>query len=257
MLLNAAKAAALDKLLMSPEYGYTLEQLMELAGLSCALAINQQYGYSDSSKRILIIAGPGNNGGDGLVCARHLKTMGWNPTVYYPNAEVNYTKNPFYGNLVQTLEAMYDIPVIKKVIEPKVFDGYTYGFDKVVDAIFGFSFKPPMKEGVYSEIIRTLVKNQGKFTLISVDSPSGWDVDKGPVDIDASVKLNPDMLISLTYPKNCSRFIKKEARHLCGGNFVSKKVAKTFDMKKLNYEVNSMVVDINRITKNNSYFSDL
>jgi NAD(P)H-hydrate epimerase len=52
---------------------YSLDQLMELAGLSVANVIRHQYPLSElSNHRILVVCGPGNNGGDGLVAARHL-----------------------------------------------------------------------------------------------------------------------------------------------------------------------------------------
>ena len=46
---------------------------MELAGLSVASAVHLEYGRC---KRVLILVGPGNNGGDGLVAARHLWQFG-------------------------------------------------------------------------------------------------------------------------------------------------------------------------------------
>lgn len=44
---------------------------MELAGLSVACAISKSYS-NDKTNSILVCCGPGNNGGDGLVAARHL-----------------------------------------------------------------------------------------------------------------------------------------------------------------------------------------
>lgn len=64
--------------------GFSVDQLMELAGLSVAQSIGAEYSQASHSS-ILIIAGPGNNGGDGLVAARHLHHFGYHVKVsgYY------------------------------------------------------------------------------------------------------------------------------------------------------------------------------
>lgn len=56
--------------------GFSVDQLMELAGLSVASSILAEYPPAQYP-RILIVAGPGNNGGDGLVAARHLYHFGY------------------------------------------------------------------------------------------------------------------------------------------------------------------------------------
>ncbi len=64
---------AIDQELFN-EYKFSVDQLMELAGLSCATAVARVYPAASlpGDGRLLVICGPGNNGGDGLVCARHL-----------------------------------------------------------------------------------------------------------------------------------------------------------------------------------------
>ena len=61
--------------------GFSVDQLMELAGLSVACSVFAEYPPS-SHRRILVIAGPGNNGGDGLVAARHLYHFGYTVEVH-------------------------------------------------------------------------------------------------------------------------------------------------------------------------------
>lgn len=80
--LSAKNAAALDQDLMSTG-GFSIDQLMELAGLSVSQAVYRLQPL-DKGRRILVACGPGNNGGDGLVAARHLWHYGYQPTVYYP-----------------------------------------------------------------------------------------------------------------------------------------------------------------------------
>lgn len=69
------QAKAVDEELMG-FLGFSIDQLMELAGLSVASSIMAEYPPSQYS-RVLIVAGPGNNGGDGLVAARHLYHFGY------------------------------------------------------------------------------------------------------------------------------------------------------------------------------------
>lgn len=59
----------MDDLLMG-KFGYLLPQLVEQAGLAAAVAAARVF---PRSNRAIILAGPGNNGADGLVAARHLK----------------------------------------------------------------------------------------------------------------------------------------------------------------------------------------
>lgn len=50
---------------------------------SCAQAVSAAFPLP-KYKRVIVVAGPGNNGGDGLVCARHLNLFGYNVEVVYP-----------------------------------------------------------------------------------------------------------------------------------------------------------------------------
>lgn len=72
-LLPPAEAAAIDEELFSA-YQFSVDQLMELAGQGCAHALAEKY---PQHGRVLVVCGPGNNGGDGMVCARHLVLLGY------------------------------------------------------------------------------------------------------------------------------------------------------------------------------------
>ena len=70
--LNQEEAQKIDQELFN-EYSFSVDQLMELAGLSVAVALTKAYPKGTNSPSVLVCSGPGNNGGDGLVAARHLK----------------------------------------------------------------------------------------------------------------------------------------------------------------------------------------
>jgi NAD(P)H-hydrate epimerase len=96
--------------------------------------------------------------------------------------------------------------------------------DVVLDAIFGFSFKPPVRAPFDAAL--PLIARSG-LPIVSVDIPSGWDVEGGadaPGPAGASgqggLALYPDVLVSLTAPKEGVR--KFTGRHFLGGRFVPK-----------------------------------
>ncbi|KAM7054632.1 NAD(P)H-hydrate epimerase isoform 3-T3 [Molossus nigricans] len=159
------EAQAVDEELFN-EYQFSVDQLMELAGLSCATAIAKAYpptSMSRSPATALVICGPGNNGGDGLVCARHLKLFGYQPTIYYPKRP----NKPLFNALVTQCQKM-DIPFLGEMPpEPMLIDEL---YDLVVDAIFGFSFKGDVREP-FRTILSIL--NGVTVPIASIDIPSG------------------------------------------------------------------------------------
>ena len=86
--------------------------------------------------------------------------------------------------------------------------------DVILDAIFGFSFKPPARPPFDAALP---LLTQSGLPIVSVDVPSGWNVDEGKIDEHA---LEPDVLVSLTAPKEGVR--KYNGRHFLGGRFVPK-----------------------------------
>lgn len=143
--LNQSEAINIDQELFNV-HRFSVDQLMELAGLSCAHAIARCYRPQELSKRVLICCGPGNNGGDGLVCARHLAMLGYHCTVYYPKCP----DKELYRNLVAQCLA-FD-PAINFIDFCPQND---YDYSLIVDALFGFSFQPPVREN-FLPIMRIL-----------------------------------------------------------------------------------------------------
>ncbi|CAG85818.1 DEHA2C02288p [Debaryomyces hansenii CBS767] len=224
--LSSKMASQLDQELMSTG-AFSIDQLMELAGLSVAQAIYRQYPpTSASSNKVLMLVGPGNNGGDGLVASRHLKIWGYDPVLFYPKKS---TKNELYKNLLKQLQDL-EIPEIENLEEIKSLLETPKSVKIIVDSLFGFSFKPPIR-APFDDLINYLSTNHSKIPdIVSVDIPSGWDVDKGPVDVD----INSTMLISLTAPKPCSEHFLKEGRvHYLGGRFINQKIAQKYDIEDL------------------------
>ncbi|PWZ57215.1 Pyridoxine/pyridoxamine 5'-phosphate oxidase 1, chloroplastic [Zea mays] len=211
--LTQRDAAEIDEQLMGP-LGFSVDQLMELAGLSVAAALAEVYKLNEHA-RVLVICGPGNNGGDGLVAARHLYHFGYRPSICYPKR----TPKPLYSGLVTQLESL-SIPFIPVEDLP---NELSREFDVIVDAMFGFSFhgtpRPPFDHLIQMLVSLSDIQNPDKRpAIVSIDIPSGWHVEEG--DVDGGIK--PDMLVSLTAPKLCAKKFTGP-HHFLGGreNYIS------------------------------------
>ncbi|CAH2350618.1 NAD(P)H-hydrate epimerase [[Candida] railenensis] len=238
--LTSKAAAQLDRDLMSTG-AFSIDQLMELAGLAVAQAIYKQYPPTESNAAdsLLVLVGPGNNGGDGLVASRHLKLWGYNPILYYPKKS---TKNELYKNLLTQLKdlGIAEIDDIFKFLTSK--DSHPR---LILDCLFGFSFKPPIRSP-FDEVLEFLSSHsQALPPIVSVDIPSGWDVDSGPIE--ECPNIDPRMLISLTAPKPCSeKFVGDGKVHYLGGRFINSKIAKQYGIEKIVklYKGDEMVVKL-------------
>ena len=193
--INAETSANVDKELMGA-YNYSIDQLMEIAGLTVAKVVNQEFIKSTKNCKILTLCGPGNNGGDGLVASRYLKEFGNEVDILYPKKN---TKNALYTRLITQCEN-YEIKISEKIYDNKEdYEKIFKNYDVIVDALFGFSFKGEIRQP-FKTIIESMKKYENK--IISIDIPSGFDIDKGNI----FNTFIPKGLVSLTLPKLCSFF---------------------------------------------------
>ena len=79
--------------------------------------------------------------------------------------------------------------------------------------------------------------------IISIDIPSGWDVEKGNV---TGQGLEPAMLISLTYPKLCASTFTG-AHHFLGGRFIPPDVAKKYDLDIPDYPKADQCLELTKL----------
>ncbi len=158
------------------DFGLSIAALMENAGRALA-EITRAYTHADS--RVLVLAGAGNNGGDGLVAARWLANFG-QPVEILLLAAPEKFKGPA-GEQLNTVQRMrlkiHDqnttVPVADTLagwIESSYVD------DAIVDAIFGTGLARPVTNGVAAVIQKV---NESNRRVISADIPSGLDCDTG------------------------------------------------------------------------------
>lgn len=145
-------------------------RLMEKAGLAAAQVARNQF-LKKPNRTILVLAGPGNNGGDAFVVARYLKE--WGHAVF---VAFNGDAARISADARQALQSWLNIG-------GEVFPGIPNGdrtWDMIVDGLFGIGLDHAQHrpiEGIYREWIETV--NQGNAPVVSLDMPSGIGSDDG------------------------------------------------------------------------------
>jgi len=155
-------------------FGIPGRVLMENAGRGATRILLEKF-YDLAGKRIGVVAGRGNNGGDGFVIARYLSQKGIQVTVYLLSTR-DSVKGDAAANL--SLLAPLGVPVIE-MPDQTVFQNYQTAMrhqDVWIDAILGTGLKSDVK-GYFKEIITFI--NQSKKPVFAVDIPSGLNSDTG------------------------------------------------------------------------------
>lgn len=146
--------------------------LMENAGRGIAELAR---GMTGPRKRVLVICGKGNNGGDGLVAARHLTNRGFQTEVVLLARVRDLKDDPKINfNILKRMRVpMRMITSVEKI-------GEVYGLIKrsqlLIDAIFGIGLKRPV-DGLIYAVIQAM--NDSKKDILAVDIPSGLNSDTG------------------------------------------------------------------------------
>ncbi len=144
---------------------------------------------------ILVLVGPGNNGGDGLVAARYLQTWGAEVKIYLcaerSAADENYL-----------LAQKRNIP-ITTVIDDKKFtrlDELLFSARIVIDAILGIGKSRPITGNLKQIIaqVNGVREKSSRLSVVAVDIPSGLDADTGYMD---PAGIRADITVTLGYPK--------------------------------------------------------
>lgn len=167
--------------------------LMENAGLSVVNVIEKYFRKSGTSK-VSIFVGKGNNGGDGLVIARHLKNKGYDVKIYLLSSS-----DKFQGDALINLQIVQNmglnIETILSEIDLEYHKAEVANSDLIIDAIFGTGLAGPIK-GVSAKVVNFL--NNTGLPIIAVDLPSGLDADTGKVEGEC---IKADVTVTMGLPK--------------------------------------------------------
>lgn len=191
-VVTAAQMAALEQ--AAERQGISTDSLMENAGLAVAVAARKQLG-SLAGARVLVLVGPGNNGADGLVTARHLQRWGARVTAYIvarrPDPDPKMRLALSYG--VSPIHAADDSGL-------EQLDSLLGRCRLVVDAVLGTGRTRPLA-GLVQETMQRVnaarSRNPG-LPLLALDLPTGLNPDTGEVDPSG---LTADLTVALGLPK--------------------------------------------------------
>lgn len=185
--------------------GFLRKFMMENAGAAATRRLVEKIG-DISSKKVLVFAGLGNNGGDALVISRHIAGYGTAVTlVLLGNPEDIKTEESRWN--WQLLEKMKSVKLITGE-QPK----YDFNTDVIVDGILGTGIAGTIREPHASAISFI---NKSKAFKLAVDVPSGLDPDTGNT---ANLCVKAD--ITVTFHKMKIGMPKR--KDMCGQIFVEK-----------------------------------
>jgi NAD(P)H-hydrate epimerase len=191
--------------LTTQNYKVSSLQLMDSAAAAGLQALTTHFGGDLNNRKIQILCGPGNNGGDGAALARQLSASGIHIDVIlfgkvddtHGDACHNFEALASASNQVAHLNfsECQDSKHWQEIIATAPF------YDVIVDALFGTGLKRPLA-GVFAEVVEYLSATRqasGSETLIvSMDIPSGLDADQahpiGPA-------VAADLTVTFTAPK--------------------------------------------------------
>ncbi|RMZ51938.1 NAD(P)H-hydrate dehydratase [Flavobacteriaceae bacterium PRS1] len=164
--------------------------LMERAGIQIFNWLHKR--MQGAQVPIRVFCGIGNNGGDGLVLARHLITHGYNVLTYVVNCSDKRSKD-FLINYDKIKNVTHDWPLLLSCKEefPTIDKD-----DIIVDAVFGIGLNRPADDWVKALFQHF---NTSKAFTVSIDMPSGLYTDKIPEDENAVVWS--DYTLSFVSPK--------------------------------------------------------
>lgn len=192
-LIDGEASRKMDKEAMDV-YGLDTLVLMENAGLRSADTVVSLCGNQVKHTRISVIAGKGNNGGDGFVMARHLSNKGFEvevfclgqPETFSPAAQANWRIIHTMGVKITFLDQARDLTLFRVKLSASRF---------IVDAIFGSGFKGEMM-GLAKNVVD--IVNDVHRPVLALDIPSGIDADTGEV---GETYIHADYTIAFALPK--------------------------------------------------------
>jgi NAD(P)H-hydrate epimerase len=196
-IVTAAEMGAIDR--DSGERGVPVRVLMENAGEAVARFCLRRYSELVKSGLVVLLCGKGNNGGDGLVAARHLAEAGVRVRILLVGAASDLRDEPAaMWNAARGRNGLQQ----REVRDEALLRELLSDVDLIVDAVVGTGFKPPLRG--LAAVARDLIAGM-RAPVVAVDLPSGWDADSTKqTSVDESGRpqaFRADAVVTFVAPK--------------------------------------------------------
>ncbi len=178
------------------EFDVSLEHLMERAGGAVARFCGEVY---PGARRVAVVCGRGNNGGDGLVAARHLTQAGCEVRVLLLAGSAEL-QGEAAGAMVRlrTETPAVEVREVGSDVTGEELKELLGWAELVVDAVVGTGFKPPLRGAAVA--IKDALLPIGT-PVVAVDLPSGWDADATTQHPEEGDAFRADAVVTFTAPK--------------------------------------------------------
>jgi NAD(P)H-hydrate epimerase len=191
------------------QMGFLRKFMMENAGAAAAKRIKEKYPMMYLEEGILVFVGLGNNGGDGLVIARHLAGYGANVTVFLLGKPDNIRSEEcsWNWNLLEKMKS------VKLLTGGNLEDLNNLKFKLIIDGILGTGISGEIREPHASAI--EFINGKEWREVVAVDVPSGLNPDTGEAN---KICVNANMTVTFHRMK----VGMQKRKDMCGEIFVEK-----------------------------------
>ena len=189
-IFTSAQIQELDKYTIEKEPVSSID-LMERAAKALSRAIMEKW---PATAPVVVFAGPGNNGGDGLAVARLLAEQGYQVSAYLFNINGHLSPDCLVNKqrLLESKRLRSFIEVTQEFDPPQLEEGML-----VVDGLFGSGLNKPLAGG-FASLVKYI--NASPAQVVSIDVPSGLMTEDNTYNVRANI-IRADLTLTLQQPK--------------------------------------------------------
>ena len=182
--------------------GRTSRELMEQAGFAVAVTARALLNSVDraSSGRVLVLAGPGNNGGDAYVAARHLAAFGMSSYAVL----VSGTERPGTPDAIANWDALADVPAVERIHAGSAQDALLLvnGIERaalVIDGLLGTGIRGRLRMPISQAVDVCLRARLRGVPVLAIDTPTALDLSSGTP---SEPNVRADVTVTFHRPKH-------------------------------------------------------